>query len=121
MTTFMRAEPVPPADPREDKLPVWAQDRMNRLRRLALEAQAAAGDARLATDPEGSHAVMDRWGEVPVGLGKDPEVTFRLEGGESVTIRRLRQDPRLLEIHGDGALVFRPWATNSVRVGVGRD
>lgn len=116
MTTHMRTEPIPAEDPREDKLPVWAQDRLRRLRRLAQEAQEVARDARLETDPEGSHAVLDVHGEVPVGLGKDPEVTFYLEGGESVTVRRNRQDPFRLEVSGSRAITLRPRVANVVEV-----
>lgn len=119
MTTHMRTEPIPEPDPREDKLPVWAQDRLTRLRRLAREAQEVARDARLGTKPEESHAVLDAYGEVPVGLGKDPEVTFRLEGGESVTVRRRRTDPRLLEVSGSRAITLRPRVANVVEVTFG--
>lgn len=121
MTTHMRTEPIPAADPREDKLAVWAQDRLNRLRRIATEAQEAARDARLATKPEESHAVLDVHGEIPVGLGKDPEVTFYLEGGECVTVRRRRTDPYTLEVSGSRAMAIRPRVANVVEVMVPRD
>jgi len=106
-------------DPREDKLPRWAFDTINSLRR-ALKTEAQRADAaRLATDPHGSSAILDRFDGVPVGLGANAVVTFRLPDGYEI---QARVKDGMLELtgspgrRGHAALVVAPWVTNAVRV-----
>src|ERR1041384_1213990 len=65
-------------DPRESKLPAWAQDLLQRERQARKAAQALAESAALATKPDESGAVLDRYDEIPIGLGADPRVAFRV-------------------------------------------
>ncbi|ONI83463.1 hypothetical protein ALI22I_33720 [Saccharothrix sp. ALI-22-I] len=72
------------ADSREEKLPRWARDRMERLRRAVrnaafdvLAADQRADEARLTTRPEESDAVLNPYADVPIGLGKGQRVRFR--------------------------------------------
>ena len=64
-------------DPREQRLPVWAQGLIEELRRKAIYAQKLADEARLATDPAISLVqLVTDYDAVPIGLGSRP-VTFR--------------------------------------------
>jgi len=105
-------------DPREDRLPRWAFGTINSLRR-ALKTEAQRADAaRLATDPHGSSAILDRFDGVPIGLGANAVVTFRLPDGYDI---QARVRDGVLELTGSGkslsnGLVVAPWAVNAVRV-----
>lgn len=120
-TTWMKMDPPMVADPREAGLPKWAQAKLAEARRRVEMAERVARDARLATRPEESDAVLDQYGDVPVGLGKAPEVTFRLAGKETVTVRQRRGEPGVLEVSGSSSLAIRPQVSNVVTVAVGRD
>lgn len=114
-------------DPREEKLPRWAQVLLCELRREVASAKATAQAARLATDPEGSDMVLDPY-KNRIGLGKSPlihvpgrnrmrggvigvAVPFGYEaehyaGGEGAPVLDLRSDY--------GTLILRPIASNRV-------
>ncbi|WP_367135863.1 hypothetical protein [Saccharothrix sp. HUAS TT1] len=82
--TYPKLAELIKADPREEKLPRWARNKMEGLRRAvslaALDVVAAdqrADEARLATRPEDSDAVLDPYAEIPIGLGTGRRVRFR--------------------------------------------
>lgn len=112
------------ADPREAKLPRWAQDRLQRLRNRALRETAYADAALLDTDPEGSSAVMHPYEKIPVGLGKHAEVRFKLGPHATrdyidVRVGRGYDEGKLLLHAGDGLLI-EPQSSNYLKVLVGR-
>lgn len=128
MTTHMNfdRDRIPPADDREAGLAKWAQERMARLRYLAESAQRIARDARLATDPVGSQALLDYFGDTPIGLGRWPEVYYVMPGKSErdrryISVKHSRQDPERLMIHGSEAILFRPQSTNLITVEIARD
>ena len=106
-------------DPREDRLPRWAFNIINSLRRALKTEAGRADEARLATDPHGSSAILDRFDGVPIGLGANAVVTFRLPDGYDI---QARVRDGVLELTGSpghgthAAFVVAPWATNAVRV-----
>jgi hypothetical protein len=115
-------------DPREAKLPVWAQDIINSLRRLAAEADRLAETARLNTDPDTSTAVVD----VPiyghgsdvgrtVGLGVRPNIGFRAGTGPhgNKVIHARQDEDGVLEVYtSGGGLAVVPWSGNAIRIRV---
>jgi hypothetical protein len=99
------------ADEREERLPRWVRDRMESLRRAvrnaALDVMAAdqrAEEARLATRPEESEAVLNPYTDVPIGLGKDPRVRFRPNAPDGGHID--------VWIEHDVVRVMGPWQIN---------
>lgn len=125
MTTWMREIPIPDEDPREAKLPVWARDVLRACRRAATEAQAAARDARLSTNPDESRAVMDLHGDVPVGLGEHPDVSFMVPGRHRadsyISVRHDRQHPERLRIMGAESVMIRLDSSNTFTVELDTD
>jgi hypothetical protein len=110
-------------DPREDKLPKWAQDQLATLRRKVTDAERRAEEARLASGPEDSDTFLHPHDEIPVRLGRGEPVRFQL--GENyfdyldVRIKRDRRDGPYLELmSGGGVLALRPQVSNVVRVRV---
>jgi hypothetical protein len=65
-------------DPREDRLPAWVRQQFATLRRRTEDAEQERADARLATDPAESDTVLDAYADIPIGLGKEAIVRFRL-------------------------------------------
>lgn len=68
---------APLADPREAKLPVWAQIQLREMRRLVSQWERYAIDARLETRPEETDTVVDDYSQHPIGLPKGEPVKFR--------------------------------------------
>lgn len=103
-------------DPREVKLPRWAFDKINLLRRVLKAEGQRADEARLATDPDGSSAVLDRFDGIPVGLGADAKVVFKLADGYEVHARVVGGRLELMGTGGGGssAMVIQPQVTNTV-------
>lgn len=104
-------------DPREEKLPRWAQQELDRLRRKVADAERLAEEARLATKPEESDAILYPYDEVPVGLGR-ALVRFLL-GGDAYVDARVVHGSLELMTDAPGVLV-RPRAANVVLVKPGR-
>jgi hypothetical protein len=110
-------------DPREEKLPRWAQDTITALRRRTRDALVAAELVRTGIDPETSRVVIEHYDPTdplpPFGLGAS-EVTFRtgeLDGGRHGGIRvSAERDGSGISIMGDSSLVIRPWVTNVVKI-----
>jgi hypothetical protein len=106
-------------DPREDRLPAWAQNLIRDLRRTAAETIRSAQEARLATDPDGSLVQIGAYrDETPIGLG-DQTITFRSSKNaawdQAVQVRPHRGG---IEIRGIGVegLRVEPNSINAIRV-----
>lgn len=94
------------------KLPKWAQHEIERL-----ERDVAHYKAKLSAGPEDSNTFADPYG-TPRPLGRDTSIEFRV--GEFPRRFRARlQGEELVVDGGDGVLV-QPWATNVVRLRLGR-
>lgn len=109
------------SDPREARLPKWAQAEMARLRAAADSADArvqAANDraefARLATDPEGSNTVFAEYGSPEVGLGNGVRVQFRMAGFDRDWRKYLdvRVQGDEIELHAGGGMSIRHNSSN---------
>ena len=112
-------------DPREAKLPVWARTYIERLRRVAQDAERDRDEARLATNPAESDTVLDAYASIPIGLGKSPNVRFRLgseERSEWIDVRTHRdhEGKTYVEVRSGDSLLIRPQVTNVVRIEVTR-
>ena len=109
---------LPDVDPREGKLPAWAQQYISRIRVVARRnlaaAKAAQDDARrvlLDANPTATDVLLDPWGHAPVGLPPGSQVQFRLANQYF--------DIRIgvgLEIHGSNAVLITPRASNDLRL-----
>jgi hypothetical protein len=108
-------------DPREQKLPAWARDLLATERRLRRAAEQVAAEAALATKPAESGALLDRYADVPIGLGADPRVAFRVPfpgyrvDMSFIEIRLLHSGPGIT-IHATDEIVCRQRAINAVDV-----
>jgi hypothetical protein len=125
------------ADPREEKLPVWARETLKRLRRDVVDARNERDTARLATNPDTSTALLWPNSEHErIGLDKTyasgetsaANVRFRLD--MSLNLRQsermgayidCRAEGNELVVHGGSSLIVRPWVTNVVRISASRD
>lgn len=104
-------------DPREERLPKWAQAEMERLRLRAMRAEAERDEARLATGPDESDVVIDGWGAIPVGLGRGTQISFRPPGPTKLHPVRRTIDVRVLDngtvqVLGGAPLIVRLGASN---------
>lgn len=108
-------------DPREAKLPAWAQQLLERERRARQEAQALATRAALATSPTESGVILDRFDDIPIGLGKEPRIAFRVpfpgyRPGTSFIEVRLLEDRAGLYIYAPAEIVMRSRAVNAIEI-----
>jgi hypothetical protein len=113
------------ADQREPKLPVWAQDTINDLRREYARERERAQAARLATDPDKSTTVIEAYSDRgPIGLG-NAVVRFKL--GDLASHSGPTDGPYVeCHVHDDGSLYVRgsaqivlaPDVSNVVRIRV---
>lgn len=110
------------AQDREQKLPVWAQDTINMLRRKVKDERGRADQARRGGGPEDTDTLLDAYDDVPVRLRKGEQVTFRL--GErydqylQARVTTAYQGKTVLAIHGGATLVILPQVTNGVQIAV---
>lgn len=120
-------DPMTP-DPREAKLPAWARDRFDDLRRAVREANRERDEAIVSTKPGESDAVID------VGLGNARrlagvnsyrgQVKYLLSGPGEIDGRYI--DVYIVDEHGDRRLAIRasegiaisPRAANSIEARV---
>lgn len=125
----MHIRHLPNIDPdsREAKLPVWAQEILDNARRRVKDAEKEAEAARLATDPATSRAILDPHAAIPIGLGKNPKVTFvlsRRPDGDPLSYIEVRMShdfPDKLELMASSTLHIRPQVTNVIQVWTTRD
>lgn len=117
------------ADPREERLPVWAQTLIRGLRATAAQERAAADvaredalNARRATDPDGSTAILCPYDDVPVGLGFDARVRFRpIDKPRAWVDVRVHPITGRVEVSSGGPnLAVYPAAANVLTIEAGR-
>lgn len=113
-------------DPREERLPKWAQEMIQDARRRTERAEKARDKARQGTDPQGSRAVRYFYDEIPLGLGARPNVRFTLEpGGYGHSYRyvdvRISESDRRVEIMGGRSIHIEPVSSNVVHIWVRED
>lgn len=107
-------------DPREGKLPHWAQNLFRELRTRVLRAEQHAEEARLLTRPEASPVVIPRFRRGDdIGLG-DATVRFRaIEGhwDNHFDVRVLTADEGGIIVHaGRGPIYIQPVSSNVVHI-----
>ena len=108
---------IPPPDPREQTLPKWAQQQLDDLRTAATEAQRRAEEARLATRPDDTDTVLDRYDATPIGLPKGSLVYFLVEGTEfHIEVRTLDNGEGIDIGSSWGALDIKPLSRNHLAV-----
>jgi hypothetical protein len=95
----------------ETKLPKYAQDELNRLRR-----DLAHAHAKLEAGPEDSDTFADPYLH-PRPLGKGESVEFRLNPQRKVRVRiaQTHRGPEL-DINADSGLSIEPVAANAIRI-----
>lgn len=112
-------------DPREDKLPKWAQQTIDTLRIRVKTMQDINEETRLATNPDESDTILRRFDTDggDIGLGNRPLIRFYLEPADGLRNPRARKavDVNVLSngnvrIAVDGTLVVYPSASNSIQV-----
>lgn len=108
------------ADPREQRLPVWAQTELTNLRRKLADAEKRAEETRLATNPAESDALLDYYDDIPIGLGKGKSVWFIVGqdqfGRDKHVYCRVERD--LLLVHGSEQINVQPSSGNVVQIEV---
>jgi hypothetical protein len=128
MTSVSHYDRATAPDAREDKLPAWAKNRINSLRALVVELHADLERTLLESNPDGSEAVLNPYGNLslgtgPQGLGQRVIVRWplredgKLDKGIDV---RVTSNQEWLYLSGDGRLVLEWDATNTCRVRVTR-
>lgn len=104
--------------PREGKLPIWAQEIIRGLRMKLSDAEAAAQMALMATKPEDSVVIIERMDRSHVGLGSET-ITFKLGDHWTRSINaRVENGPegRRLVIRGNTGITIKPSAANSIEI-----
>lgn len=106
------------SDPREAKLPAWARDKLDTLRRATSEAVTELSQLRGSTEP--GPFWLDNWHNegnrfyLPRAAG---QLHFASAGGDLGLTNSGGQSPDgYLMIAGSGEIVVRPWASNVVLV-----
>ncbi len=101
------------ADPREEKLPRWAQDDLNSLRAKiesqAIELAVARNEAPMC-DATGK-VIADGMGREGFPLRDRATVTFHLPNGKVSVM--LREHGTLLDLNCSGTMLIMPRAANS--------
>jgi hypothetical protein len=115
-------------DSREANLPVWAQEILSNARIRTKQAETEAEEARLATDPASSTALLNMHTPIPVGLGDKPKVCFvlsRRPDGDPLDYIEIRHASHSggssgvkwgIELHGSSTLQIQPQVTNVIHV-----
>ncbi len=115
-------------DPREDRLPVWAQTKLEALRRVTQGSLTNLNRYLLETAPEESDAVLDPYGNMhlgtgPRGLGERCDVRFPFlhrfggkAGRTAIDLRISSNFPDWLQVRGGERLRVEFDASNTLRV-----
>lgn len=104
-------------DPREERLPKWAQADMRALRRMVEHAERVAEEARLATKPDETHVVINPYQDT-IGLPERESVRFFIEAPHRWIDVQWRGE--YVEIMGSSALTLTGQASNVMRASVAR-
>lgn len=115
---------LPDVDPREGKLPAWAQRYISRIRAVArhnladaIKAQDHAAKALLATDPTTTDTLIDPWDNAPVGLPPGSQIHFRMGVREYFDVRN---EGGRLEILASHPLLISPVVSNHLSLHIPR-
>ncbi len=76
----MTPNPLPDPDPREKKLPLYAQELLRSCRERVAQWEAYAVKARLDTNPDETDTIIDDYSDHPIGLPRGEAVKFRQPG-----------------------------------------
>jgi hypothetical protein len=101
------------------KLPRWAQQHIDHLRRQLTETQLALREAQggvIETD-----TVADPYGEYPQNMRPGTTIRFLMNGNYLDCIMHERHGSNRLEVRGSEALTIRPSSSNVLTVDVGRN
>jgi hypothetical protein len=109
-------------DPREEKLPAWARRQLAALRAEATHERAVAAVAvedakrvRQGTNPDESSAILHPYDEVPVGLGPDARVRFKLGPHNWIDVR-VTDNGKAVDVTGGRTLIIRPQCGNVITI-----
>jgi hypothetical protein len=120
-------------DPREERLPRWARDRINTLRFRLTEAQRSRDEARLSRGPaEATDTWIDPYAtEGPITLPKGERIRFVIKHPEPGRVERdwvdvsVREQSyrdgstdRWVEVMGGATLALRPSSSNVIQIRV---
>ena len=109
-------------DPREARLPVWAQGLIGRLRREVEDERRRADEARGSGGPEDTDTVIDPYDDVPIRLPKGERVRFLVgrDHYEWIDCQVLHHATlgRVVQVMAGTSLVVHPSVTNVVYLGV---
>lgn len=111
-------------DPREDKLPKWAQIELGRLRADLERAEARAQEMAGGTDAvDVAEVVADPHAKAPLVLPRGVTVRFNVRPGEwngYVDVRLVgdRRGGRWLDVQGADAVAAFPEASNRLQIAV---
>lgn len=112
-------------DPREAKLPAWAQQQLTNLRRVAQTLRVDLDRALDASGPEDSDVVINPYGNIrlgtgPQGLGERPDVRMFLKGvdkGRAYLDARVEDERRQwIRVTGSDRLIILSESSNVVRI-----
>jgi hypothetical protein len=103
-------------DPREGRLPAWAQRKLDSARHLVRVAQEQAEAARLATKPDETDTIVDRYADIPIGLPKGCRVRYRTGPHDLSDYFEIRADGNGVEVHAGGPMIVIPQVTNVLRL-----
>ncbi len=117
-------------DPREEKLPRWAQESLKSLRAQVVAANKARDDARQEHGPTDSDTILDPYHPAgPIGLPKGERVRFVLGQADEGIVDRLWVDAQIerqtyrdgqtqvwLQLMGGDGISVSPQSSNVIRV-----
>lgn len=97
------------------KLPKWAQQEIDRLKRDLTDALD-----EIAAGPEDSDTFANPYSNAPRPLGKEPTIEFVLDNSDMFRTRvvRVRKDGDRLYVNGGDLLTIYPRSSNSLEIAV---
>jgi hypothetical protein len=114
---MMRSTVTDDVDPREARLPKWAQDRM-----VVLRMRVAEAHEQLTKGSEGSRVFADPYGDHPRPLGRRGHVQYRV-GDPSDDLDyiavKLEDDERgvpVVQVYGSRSVDVQPSSSNTFSV-----
>jgi hypothetical protein len=106
-------------DPREPKLPKWAQEELRNLRNKLETEKRRADEARIGNGGPDSDTFIDPYDEVPIRLGRETRINFvlgdKFQEYFDVQIKRYHGDV-YLEVHGGTGMVITPQVSNVIQI-----
>lgn len=111
-----------PADPREARLPKWAQAELARLRNDLRRVREDFEEYADGAMPEDVTAVVNPYDEHPRPAARDREtVRFLLDGLDGYRWIDVRVDGRSVDVMGSTGLRITPHVTNRLHLSLTRD